>query len=104
MMMRFHGETLGRMAACAQRVASREKLQAVRVVAVAAGDARRVHLALEERAVLVDLVVDLTVGEIETLIEERRTMGVEQRMSVGVALDQATAARVAAGAGFELEP
>jgi hypothetical protein len=52
--------------------------ETVAVVTVAAADPLRVHPALQERAVDVDLVADLTVGVIEALAEERRQHVVEQ--------------------------
>ena len=58
------------------------RLQAVRVVAVAARHAGRVHAALQERPVLVDLVVDLAVGVIEPRVEQRRQVRVHERRAV----------------------
>ena len=56
---------VGRMALQADAVARKPQLGAVRLVAVAAGDAGREHLALLERAVVVDLVEHLPVGMVE---------------------------------------
>ena len=53
---------VGGVALQADAVTRRTKLCAVRLVAVAAGDAGREHLALLERAVVVDLVQHLAVG------------------------------------------
>ena len=77
-------------------------LQVVRVVAVRAGDAGRVHLALEERAVLVDLVLDLAVGEVEALLEERRPVRLQERLAVDVVVGDDRAPRVAPRAGLDL--
>ena len=55
----------GQMAVQADVVAGAALLQAVGVVAVRAGDARHVHLALRERRVLVDLFEDLAVRVVE---------------------------------------
>ena len=56
----------------------RAKLGAVRLVAIAAGDAGREHLALLERAVVVDLVEHLPVGMIEPAAERRDRVRVRQ--------------------------
>ena len=56
---------VGRVALQADAVAGRAQLGAMRLVAIAAGDAGREHLALLERAVVVDLVEHLPVGMIE---------------------------------------
>ena len=62
---------LGGVALQADAVARRAQLAAVRLVAVAAGDAGREHLALLERAVVVDLVEHLPVGLIQPAVERR---------------------------------
>src|SRR5262249_8731537 len=49
----------------AEGVALQPRLPAVRIVTVAAGDAVRVHLALKERAPVVDLCPLLAVGVVE---------------------------------------
>src|SRR6516165_7672649 len=55
---------VGGMALKADAVAGRAKFRGMRLVAVAASDAGREHLALLERAVIVDLVQHLAVGVI----------------------------------------
>jgi hypothetical protein len=60
---------VGSMALRAKRVPLGVKLRAVPIVAVAAHDTRSVHLALQERPVDVDLVFDLSVIEVEDLVE-----------------------------------
>ena len=67
---------LGLMASAAQGVALQAKLRAVPIVAVAANDAGSVHLALEKRAIDVDLVSDLTVVEVKQLVEGRDTVAI----------------------------
>ncbi len=69
-------EGIGFVAAGAQRVALRLEIRAVPVVAIAAHHARRVHLALQERAIDIDLVLDLAVVEVERLIEHREAVAV----------------------------
>ena len=60
---------VGRVALQADPVARYPKLCAVRIVAIAAGDARCEHLALLERAVIVNLVLHLPVGVIKPTTE-----------------------------------
>src|SRR5262245_21051678 len=55
------------------------QLGLMRLVTVAAGDAVRVHAALQKRSVLVDLTVNLSVVEIESFVEQRRTVAVGER-------------------------
>jgi len=62
-------EARGKMAAGAGSVALSPYFEAVWVVAVRAGDAGPVHLALKEGSVDVDLVQDLAVGVVEPLRE-----------------------------------
>jgi hypothetical protein len=59
----------GFVASGAQRVALGTELSGVSVVTVAADHARRVHPALQERSVDIDLVFDLTVVEVEELVQ-----------------------------------
>ena len=78
------------------------RFQGVRVVAIGAGDAGRVHLALQERAVFVDLVLDLSVSLIELRFQEGQAMGLGEWPPGRVALRECAAAGVAAGAGLDL--
>jgi hypothetical protein len=55
----------------ADAVAGRAKLRRVRLVTVAAGEAGREHLALLERAVIIDFVAHLSVGIVEPARERR---------------------------------
>src|SRR5262245_29376053 len=66
-MMRGHRILVGGVTLQAGVVGGSAKLAAVRLVAVAAGDADREHLALLERTVVIDLIQHLTVGVIKTL-------------------------------------
>ena len=51
------------------------------LVAIAAGDADRKHLALLERSVVVDFVEHLPIGVIETACDRRNNVGVRQGQS-----------------------
>ena len=78
------------------------QLGAVRVVAIAAGDTRREHLALLERSVVVDLVEHLPVGLIQPAGERRHLVRVGQRMPRHPAFRQLAAPAVAQPAGLDL--
>src|SRR5262245_54755698 len=78
------------------------KLAAVRLVAIAAGDTGGKHLALLERAVVVDLVQHLSIGVVEAAGERRDDMGVGQRAAGNPVLRERTAAGVAQAAGLDL--
>src|SRR5215471_13094058 len=67
------------MTALAGIVRMPRQLGLMRLVTVAAGDAVRVHAALQKRSVFVDLAVDLSVSEIEPFVEQRRTVAVGER-------------------------
>ena len=73
--MRGDGVFVGGVALQADAVARQFELGAVRIVAVAAGDAFGEHLALLERPVIVDFVLHLPVGEIEAVAQGRRRSG-----------------------------
>ncbi len=90
------------MALQADAVARRPQFRAVRVMAVAAGHALGEHLALAERAVFIDLVLDLAVRVIEAALEQRDEMRVGERPVRQPVLRQLGAARVAAPANLEL--
>src|SRR5271169_6189775 len=72
------------------------------LVAVAAGDARREHPALFERAVIVDFVEHLPVGVIETSGERRDKVGIRQRGSWHPILGKLRASRMAHAASLDL--
>jgi hypothetical protein len=67
----------------------------MRVVTVAARDALRVHLALEERLPVVHLAALLTVGVEERVGEERWTVVVEQWLSGFMSFADLSAPRMA---------
>ncbi len=93
---------LGRVAARTEVVAFRFELSAVRVVAVAAAHAARVHQALQERSVLVDLGVDLTIRVVQALVERGGQEAVEKRPAVGDLGANLRAPRVARRAALDL--
>ena len=86
----------------AEAIALGAQLAAMRIMAVAARDAARVHLALQERAPVVNLVALLAVGMVERAREERRTIVVEKRLAGFVALGDLAAPRVALRAHLDL--
>jgi hypothetical protein len=62
----------------ADGVTSALNLETMGVVAVAARDAGMVHLALQKRPVLIYLILDLAVGIIQALVQQRRTMRIHK--------------------------
>src|SRR5271156_3242671 len=60
------------------------------------------HPALDERAVFIDLLLDLAVGEVKVRIEERDAIVVFDRLTVDVVLVDLTAPRVTSGTGLDL--
>ena len=90
------------MALQADPVAGRPQARAVRLVAIGAGDAGMVHPALQERAVFIDLVADLAVGEIESGVEQRNVVDVADRRRRGGIGPDLGAARMAAGTDLDL--
>src|SRR4051812_15430909 len=79
--MRRGGELVGRMALQADAVAREPQCGAVRLMAVAGGDARREHPALLERAVVIDLVEHLPIGVIEPAAKRRDPMRVREPLA-----------------------
>src|SRR6516225_3777947 len=86
----------------ADAVAGRAQLRRVRLVAVAAGDAGREHLALLERAVIVDLVLHLAIGVIEPAREGRDQMRVRKPSPGNPVLGELAATGMAKPAGLDL--
>jgi hypothetical protein len=82
-------------------VAGKPQLAAVRIVAIAARDARCEHLALLERAVIIDLVARLAVGLVEPTGDRRNHMRVGQPAPRNPVLGKRAAARVAEPAGLD---
>src|SRR5262245_36229392 len=74
----------------------------MRIVTITAGDARREHLALLERSVVIDFIEHLAVGLIESLAEKRHDMGIGKRLSRYPVLCNLAPPRVAASTGFDL--
>src|SRR5262244_2696602 len=101
--MRRRVESFGQVTMGAEGVASAIDLQTVRVMAVAAGDASTVHLALQKRPVLIHLILDLAISIIEALLQQRGTMGIHERSARHVAVVEDAAPGMAAGTRFDLE-
>ena len=76
-------------------IVARDKLRGMWIVAVRAGNARRIHTALQERAIDIHFIEDLPVGEVQALIEQRRQVRVRQRRAVLVLRRNDAAARMA---------
>ena len=93
---------VGRMTLQANAVTGRAQLRAVRLVAIAAGDAGRKHPALLERAVIVDFVEHLPVGVIAPAGERRDPVRVGKPPAWNPVLGESGAARVAEAAGLDL--
>jgi len=87
----------------AERVAGVPDLEAVGVVAVAAGDASTVHLTLQKRPVLIHLVLDLAIGIIEALLQQCGAMGIHEWSARYVAVVEDATPGMAAGTRFDLE-
>jgi hypothetical protein len=86
----------------ADSITRKPQLGAVWVVAIATGDARGEHLALLERAVIIDLVEHLTVGRIKPSAKECYGMRVGEPLAGDPILRELTAACVAQPAGLNL--
>src|SRR5690606_6143593 len=80
-MVRRRVEHGRRMTPSAKRCDVSYESRYMRLVAVAAHDARPVHRALHERAVDEDLVEDLAVRMVEPFLETRRDEAIEQRLA-----------------------
>ena len=78
------------------------KLSRMRIVAIGAGHARGVHLALYERSVNVHLLEDAPIRVIQVLLKQRQSVRIEQRLTVFVLLSNYCAASMAATAAFRL--
>ena len=66
----------GQMTLGTHAVAFHHQLIAVRVMAVGAGHAGLMHLALDERTVDVNFVADLPVGPVKRLFDDGQTVGI----------------------------
>ena len=60
----------------------------MRIVTIAAGHARLIHAALQEGSVHVDFTLDLPIGVIQALIEQRRHVSICQRLAKFVLLGE----------------
>ena len=85
----------------AQGVSLGAQPRRVRIVTMAAGDPARRHLALQERANLEHLVLDLSIDEVQPLPQQLRAPSV-MHVLVGGVLSQADAAGVAGAALVDL--
>ena len=92
----------GRMALRTGGIARKPHLLGMRVVAVAAGDAGLVHLALAEGPPDEHLVLLLAIGMVEALAQRHRQEMVEQAIAGTPAFGELAAPRVAACAGLHL--
>jgi len=72
------------MALQAEVVARGSKLEAMRFMAVTAGHTVVEHPALDERAVLVHLVLDLPVGKVEVFVQQRDPVVVFYRLAMNM--------------------
>ena len=61
----------------AHAVALCNQLVAVRVMAIGAGHPSLMHLALNERAVNIDLLADLPIGPVKRLLNNRQAVGIQ---------------------------
>src|SRR6266481_7960083 len=86
----------------AEGIALGAQLSAVGVVAVAASDAARVHLALEERAPVVNLAALLAINMIKRAGEQRWAIIVKERLPRFVALGDLAATGVTLRADLDL--
>ena len=76
MMVGFNFKASGFVTACAQRVPLGAQAAFVGIVTVATRDARRIHTALQERAVDVDLTLDLAIRVVEGFMQRGQTVTV----------------------------
>src|SRR5262245_38677155 len=97
-----HRILIGGVTLQAGAVAGSAELAAMRLVAIAAGHARREHLALLERAVVVDLVPHLPVGVVKTVAYRRDHMCVGQPSTRNPCFGGLAAASVTKAAGLDL--
>ncbi len=58
------------------------------IVAITAAHARLIHAALQEGSVHVDFILDLSVGVIQALIEQRWHVSIRQRFTKFVLLGE----------------
>jgi hypothetical protein len=94
----------GRMALSADGIDGGFQLAAVRIVAIAAGDAGRKHPAQLERRVVVGFlfVAHLAVGMEQPAVEQRDPVRLRQRLAGFPVLRELPAPRMAKAAGLDL--
>src|SRR5262249_2497955 len=92
----------GRMALQAHAIAGNTKRWTMRLLAVAAGDAGGVHLALFERAIGIDLIEHLPISMIEPLRERLDEVRVGKPPAWNPGLGKFAASRVAQATGLDL--
>src|ERR1700758_2581630 len=85
-----------------ESVARDPQLRAVRLVAIAAGDTGSEHLALLERAVIIDLVKHLPIRMIERGDKRRDDMRIGQPLAGNPGLGELAAPRMAQAASLDL--
>jgi hypothetical protein len=103
LVMIMRGTSVGIGVALQADLVARElQLGTVRIVTIAAGDAGRVHPALLERAVIIDLIEHLPVRLVESLCQRRDEMRVGKRPSGHPIFGDQPATRVAEPAGLDL--
>jgi hypothetical protein len=90
-----------RVALRAEAVAGHPQCVAVGIVAVRADYARRIHPALQEGAINIDLVQYLAIGKIQAGLDQRQAMGIVEALA-GVILVDFAAACVTACADLNL--
>ena len=102
MMVRWRVVLSRQVAGRADGVALSAQLAAVRIVAVAARDAARIHLALQERTPDVHFVALLAIGVVERAGEQRGAIVIEKRFAGRVSFGDLAAPRMALRADFDL--
>src|SRR5579871_5150106 len=90
--------TLSQMALETNLVAVRPQRKRVRIMAVTTSHSRMKHPALDERAILVDLTLDLAVWEIEGVRQQCYPIIVAHRLTMDVVFMNLAAARVTSSA------
>ena len=92
----------GQVTACTKGVSRFVHSCAVRIVTITARNARPVHLALQERAVHVHFVEDLSIRVVQALFEQSRSMRIEERITRPVVVFERSSASMTLGARFYL--
>ena len=91
----------GRVALKANAVAWRAKLQAMWLVTVAARHSGMKHPALDERAVLVNFILNLSIRIIEVVIEQRDPIVIAHRLAMHVVFVNLTSPRMTSCTGLD---